>query len=648
MGICTRLTAWLFFIIFSTSLFSNPVSSEENSSAESKTNSPIEVSIHAETTSIQAGHPFWVLLKVDLQNDWHTYWKSPGDGEKGVKIDWDLPENFKVSKVLWPHPVLLDEGPQKFYGYKDAFSILAEITPPADAFPRNSAKIAATIHWLVCSGTECMPGLSSIKLQLPIQEIIPLINSEIKYAFKNTWDKTPQAEEQIDLALNLTETSGLIAMAEKTKDVKEVPVPAAHEFQGGFLLALLFAFVGGSLLNLMPCVLPVVSFKILSFVKMAGQNRYLILKHGLYFAAGVLVSFWLLAGLMLTLQSYGETIGWGFQLQKPLFVAILAAILFLFSLSMFGLFELGTGVASWAAQKADGSAQQTPPFLSSFFSGVLATAVATPCTGPLLGTAVGFAVTLSIPLAMIIFTFLGLGMAFPYVLLSAYPSLMRFLPKPGAWMVTFKEAMGFLMMASALWLVWVFGAQTSSMSLSLLLASFLFFAVSCWVYGKWSLPFKRKRVRRTSYLIALCFLLVGGFILVNAAESNEESLNKEELADDWEAFSLERLSELKAKGIPVFIDFTAKWCLTCQANHLVLGTQNVKQKMTKKGVIKMKADWTKNDPVITEELKKFGRNSVPLYVVYGNGGDPKILPQILTSNIVAEYVDELADSINYR
>jgi thiol:disulfide interchange protein DsbD len=421
----------------------------------------------------------------------------------------------------------------------------------------------------------------------------------------------------------------------------------APQFEGGFLLALVFAFAGGLLLNLMPCVFPVISFKALSFVKLAGENRSLVFKHGIAFSLGVLVSFWVLAGILLGMQAYGHSVGWGFQLQQPLFVAILASVILLFGLSMFGLFEMGAGFASKAGQaqvsnKASGLA-------SSFFSGILATAVATPCTGPFLGTAVGFAVTLPPFLAMIVFTTLGLGMAAPYLLLGACPGLLKFVPRPGKWMITFKEIMGFVMMATVLWLLWVFATQTDAFAVWQLLIGFFFMAIGCWIYGKWGTPANKKIVRTFSYVYAAAFLMLGGYFVLlpslNAAKDNELIALADNAGHEskWEPFSPQRVEELRKKGIPVFIDFTAKWCLICQANHLVLSVDSVEKKFDELGVVRMKADWTKSNPVITEELKKYGRNSVPLYLLYDGSSSVSaaILPQVLTPDIVLDHLSKI-------
>jgi len=450
--------------------------------------------------------------------------------------------------------------------------------------------------------------------------------------------------------LSASDAPELISMANEAK-LDEASVAAiSPEFEGGLGFALILAFVGGMILNLMPCVLPVISFKVLSFVKLAGEKRSLIFKHGLAFSIGVLISFWALAGVMLILQAYGRTVGWGFQLQEPIFVATLAAFILVFALSLFGVFEVGAIFASWAGTR---SQKKSEGISGSFFSGILATAVATPCTGPFLGSAIGFAVTLPAFYALMIFTTLGLGMAFPYLLLAAFPSLLRFLPKPGNWMITFKEIMGFIMLATVLWLMWVFAAQTNSLATIVLLVSFFFFSIGCWIYGRWGTPVKKRLTRLISYAFTLSTFVFASYILYSSsthwvvAYDEWDHVHPEgdhiTNAEVWEKFSPERIAELRSQGKPILVDFTAKWCLICQANHLVLSTNNVQGRLEELGVVKMKADWTKSDPVITEELRKFGRNGVPLYLLYGPDPSqpPEVLPQVLTPDIVIDYLDQL-------
>ena len=419
------------------------------------------------------------------------------------------------------------------------------------------------------------------------------------------------------------------------------------EYDMGLGLAIILAFVGGMILNLMPCVLPVISLKVLSFVKIAGETRSTTLRHGVAFSAGVISSFWVLAGMLLALQTYGHAVGWGFQLQEPLFVAILAAILLVFGLSLFGVFEFGHMFASWAGQKDIETKRQTHGLTGSFLNGVLATAVATPCTGPFLGTAIGFAVTLSPIYSMMVFTSLGLGMASPYLLLAAFPSLLRWLPKPGSWMVMFKQLMGFLILATILWLMWVFGAQTDNLGMFLLLAGLFVLSLACWVYGQWSHPVKPRRIRLAGGLSALAILLVGCYLVIISAELVPQKAVTTAFNNDvkqWHNFSKETIDKLRAEGKPVFVDFTAKWCVICQTNFVVLNLNDVAKKFDELGVYRFKADWTRPDPIITEELQKFGRSGVPLYLLYMPGSEtPIILPQVLTPDTVLSYLKEMPD-----
>jgi thiol:disulfide interchange protein DsbD len=428
-------------------------------------------------------------------------------------------------------------------------------------------------------------------------------------------------------------------------------VPGEFDFRGGVILAVALAFLGGMILNLMPCVLPVISFKVLGFIKLAGQNRAVIFNHGLAFCFGVLLSFWVLAGALLVLQSYGKAVGWGFQLQEPMFVMVLASLVFIFALSLFGVFEMGSSLIGMAGRAGANNSNRNE-LVSSFLSGILATAVATPCTGPFLGSAVGFAVTLPPMEAMAIFTAIGLGMSFPYMALAAFPSLLKYMPKPGAWMETFKQIMGFMMVATAIWLLWVFGAQTGSLAMALLLVAFLVFAVAAWIYGRWGSPVRSPRTRFIGQLVAAGLLGLGAYTAYVSATpwaeamggvAVEETAQSKAIASAWEEFSPERVAELRSKGTPVFIDFTAKWCLICQANHMVLVGEEVSKEFAARGVVRMKADWTKRDDIIAAELKKLGRNSVPLYVLYGTDAEeaPQILPQFLTKDNVTDALKQI-------
>ncbi len=435
------------------------------------------------------------------------------------------------------------------------------------------------------------------------------------------------------------------------REAASVGVAAERGAAGGMTLAwaLVLAFAGGLLLNLMPCVFPILSIKILGFARQSGERKEKIRAHGLVFGAGVVVSFWVLAGALLALRAAGSQIGWGFQLQSPLFVALMALLFFGIGLNLMGAFEVGSSLmrlGGRAEQSASGGG-----YGGSFLSGVLATVVGTPCTAPLMGAALGVALTRAAPEALLIFTALGLGMAAPYVLLSMTPRLLRRLPRPGRWMETLRQALAFPMFAAAVWLVWVFGRQVSTEGMALLLLALLAVALAGWILGRWQAHQITPRARLVTRSLAA--VAVGGAValaLLGAARepataaSASADVSEENAA--WQPFSTERVESLRAEGRPVFIDFTAAWCLTCQVNKRVaLSDGAVQQAFDEKGVVRLRADWTSRDPEITRALARHGRSGVPLYVLYpGDGSGAVLLPAILTQNIVLDALRPLPDA----
>ncbi len=411
---------------------------------------------------------------------------------------------------------------------------------------------------------------------------------------------------------------------------------------GELLLMFLFAFIGGAILNLMPCVLPVLSLKIMGFVKQAGEDRKKIFRHGAAFTFGVLVSFWVLAGLLLILRASGEFLGWGFQLQSVGFVTLLSIFLFLFGLSMFGVFEIGVSLSA-VGQNVSGKSS----YLGSFVSGVLATVVATPCTAPFMGSALGFALSQPAFRSILIFTFIGLGMATPYLVLTSSPALLKFVPKPGVWMETLKQFMGFLLMATVLWLLWVLSRQAGAQGVLILLASLLLVGAGAWVYGRWGTVSRARSTRTVAQLVAALTLVAGIFFALQNISTEAAHLNaigSHQSGIDWKAFSPELVTRLREEKKPVFIDFTAAWCLSCQVNERVtFSSEKVQDAFRKKGIVALKADWTNQDATIAKALAKFGRDSVPLYVLYlpGESAKPIILPELITPGIVLSALNKV-------
>ncbi len=407
--------------------------------------------------------------------------------------------------------------------------------------------------------------------------------------------------------------------------------PAPHQKKIPFWIALLLAFAGGALLNLMPCVLPVLSIKVLGFIKQ-GEEKYDRFFQAMLYLAGVVVSFWILAAGLLLLRRSGESVGWGFQLQSVPFVALLTVLFFLMALNLFGVFEIGLSLT-----RLGGVGNRKSKIFSSFMSGVLATVVATPCTAPFMSSALGYALTVGPAQSMLIFTSLALGMGIPYVLLSMFPKLLSFLPKPGPWMDTFKQSMGFLFLATVVWLLWVIERQGGP-ALSTLLGILFVIGMSLWSYGKFQLSAGWKA--KTWLVLSLLLLLGGlGASYLILAPPDVKSNSKGGIA--WEPYSLERVEAERKAGRPVFVDFTAAWCLTCQVNERVaFSSEAVIQMFKEKNIAAFKADWTSRDEKITTALNNLGRNGVPVYAYYKDGSQPNpvLLPEILTPGIVLDSI----------
>jgi thiol:disulfide interchange protein DsbD len=413
----------------------------------------------------------------------------------------------------------------------------------------------------------------------------------------------------------------------------------------GFWGALIGALVGGLILNLMPCVFPVLSLKLLSLMqhqREAGAAASRPLRaHGFAFAAGVVLSFLLLAGLLLALRAGGEQLGWGFQLQTPWVVAALAVLFVAIGLNLLGAFEFAFGgrlASSTVAQRL-----QSNTLAGSFWTGVLAVVVAAPCTAPFMGAALGYAVSQPAAVALLIFAMLGVGMAIPYLLLTIFPALLAQLPRPGAWMERFKQAMAFPMFATAVWLLWVLALQVDANGIGLVLTAVVLVGLAAWATG---LAQRGARGFRWVALLAAAVALYAVFAATRAplqaaavADSGAPASAAQRV---WEPWSAQRVAQLQAQGTPVFIDFTAAWCVTCQANkQLVLNRASVSQAFDAASVVTMRADWTRRDDDITRELARYNRNGVPLYVLIDRKGRAQVLPEVLTETLLSEALAQL-------
>jgi thiol:disulfide interchange protein len=411
----------------------------------------------------------------------------------------------------------------------------------------------------------------------------------------------------------------------------------------GIFTFLLFGFLGGFILNLMPCVLPVISLKIFGFIQQAGQSRQKILRSGIAFMMGIFAWFIALALVLIVLKSAGRDVTWGgFQFTNPYFVLALSVIVLVFALNLFGVFEISL---PQSVTRSLLSTSERRDLLGSFFQGVFATVLATPCTAPFLGTALGFAFTQSAAIILAMFVAVAAGMSAPYLLLSAQPAWLRFLPRPGPWMLHLKQFMGFLLLATLLFLLYVLGAQRGLEGAIWASCFLLVISVACWMKGAFALP-TASAMKRTIALLFMLLLLIGGgvYFIGDKFQSAKIAAAGTSLRGDWHPFTPERLQTELEQGRTVFVDFTAAWCLTCKFNEAnVLEAQDVREAFRRHGIVKLKADWTNGDPVITKLLQQFGRPGVPLYVLYpGRNEEPIVFPEVLTKSMILDKLETAA------
>ncbi|MEK6806947.1 MAG: thioredoxin family protein [Pseudomonadota bacterium] len=638
----------------------------------------IEAELVAENTALKPGENR-VALRLKPEAGWHTYWINPGDAGYATTLEWNLPTGFSASPMVWPHPELHTLGELTTYGYGAETLHRVVLTVPAGALPNQPVALEAKAKWLVCSEEVCIPGEAALKLTLPLSDA-PTPDPRWAAAFADAREKTPKDADALkaefslsgkqlllkveglsaadaaraqffptasnlvdhsarqhlafdDRTLRFTQDlstylpaavpqtiSGVLVVQDRDHStaysINAVPgeasppsSPAPGLASQGLPLILGFALLGGLILNLMPCVFPVLSLKALALVETREASRAENRAQALAYTAGVVISCAAVASVLIGLRAGGEAIGWGFQLQSPVFVGLMVYLLFALGLALSGVAEFGAGLMNLgdALTRSRGLA-------GSFFTGVLALVVASPCTAPFMGTALGFALTQSAPVALLIFSTLGLGLALPFLLLGFFPRLAGFLPKPGAWMLRFRQWMAFPLYLSAVWLLWVLMRQTGADAAALTLIGLVLIA--------FALTVKQNILKWVALAAALTLLWVA------AQKPTVES-------SDPQAWSPARVAELRAQGRTIFVDFTADWCLTCKVNErVVLHTEAVQAAFAKNKVAFLVADWTNPDEAIAQELSRFNRPGVPMYLVYVNGGEPKLLPQVLTPDIV--------------
>jgi thiol:disulfide interchange protein DsbD len=669
----------------------------------------VRAELLADTTAIVPGKSFTVGLLLRMAPAWHTYWKFSGDAGLPTELKWKLPPGWKIGDIQWPIPLkTIDPGDIQTYGYENEVLLMQEITPPSK-LDDLSAKPSTEANWLVCEkicipgGATLQLDLpvastsqpantdvfaryrrllpqnvpasnvgradwsrvgSDLRLKIPSEtlakypavDFFPLPEQETivghpavqsrnnnEIVFRIPLESAPK---------DLSSVSGLVVFAHQPNgddraawQITSTPAVSASPSAParGIFTFLLFGFLGGLILNLMPCVLPVISLKIFGFVQQAGQSRQKIFRSGIAFTFGIFAWFIALAVLLIALKGAGRDVTWGgFQFTNPYFVLTLSVIVLVFALNLFGVFEVSL---PQSVTRNLLSTSERKDLLGSFFQGVFATVLATPCTAPFLGTALGFAFTQSAVIILAMFIAIAAGMSAPYLLLSAQPAWLRFLPRPGPWMVHVKQFMGFLLLATLLFLLYVLGAQRGLEGAIWASCFLLVISVACWMKGAFVVP-SASAVKRIVVLLLMLLLVIGSgvYFIGDKFQSAKIASADSQIRGDWQPFTPERLQTELEHGRTVFVDFTAAWCLTCKFNEAsVLEARDVREAFQRHGIVKLKADWTNGDPVITKLLQQFGRPGVPLYVLYpAKNEEPIVFPEVLTKGMVLEKLETVA------
>ena len=621
------------------------------------------------------GSTVWVAIRQVIAPGWHTYWRNSGDSGLATSVTWILPKGVTAGEPQWPTPERFTTGPIVNYGYKDEATLLIPLTIGRDATIGDAA-VRASVFLLECAQM-CIPEQATLDQDL--HKASPAIFARARAALPRLFGGSARVAmytKTIELTLTDPILSGVKSrairfypatrhavdydaepdanlngdaltwklerptrsMPFRTFDgvldipgigafaVSAIPTgvspmavsPTQHAEGVTLVEAALLAFLGGLILNLMPCVLPILSMKALALAQSGGHSRAMR-RDGAFYFGGVLAMFAAIAGTLLLLKAGGAALGWGFQLQSPLVVFALALLMMTIGLNLLGVFEVPLSLAGVGNDLTRAKGGQ-----GAFFTGALAVLVASPCTAPFMGTALGYALTQSTASAVIVFLALGTGFALPFTALAFTPALVRLVPRPGPWMVRFKEFLAFPMFATAIWLVWVLNQQVGAAGLAVAFALRVFSAASLGlVFLLWLLPLIGPRVRWIAGLAG-----VAGF----AALSLQIRTTPADSA--WAPWSAETVAAAREAGKPVFVDFSAAWCVTCLVNERVaLDDARVVSRLRQNGVVTLKADWTNRSPTITAELNKFSRGGVPLYVFYPPN---VVLPQILTPTLVLD------------
>lgn len=695
-----RLTSFGRRTLGALAFFFMGLASATTSVTDTAATAHVRIRLLAAADAVHPGERILFGVEQTLEPEWHTYWINPGETGVPTRIAWDLPAGARAGAIAWPVPDRFRTGPVTSYGYAGRATLLSTLTVPQDARPGTSFPVRARVSWLVCKDVcipqQAEVGLALPVLAVgmpsgagalalgPAHAALPAAAPGSVHAetdgkavaltvsgtgvrsadLDDAWfyddargriaPGAPQAAsiagDRLVLRLRTGERSGARlsgVLVVKTRTASRgyaidtvlaastapiaLPEDAAPGADASLPLVLLLALLGGLVLNLMPCVFPVLSIKALSLLGHARDDPRTARLHGIAYTLGVLASFALLGVALILLKAGGAQAGWGFQFQSPVFVLATAYLMCAVGLNLSGVFEVGgalAGVGDSLASRAG--------YAGSFFTGVLATVVATPCTAPFMGGAVAYALAQPPAVLLAVFQSMGLGLALPYLLLSARPVLQRHLPRPGPWMVRVRQAFAFPMYGAAVWLVWVLARQSGVDAGAAALGGMVALAFAAWLYGATRFASASMRVAGGvgAALVVVAALAVGhaGIQRGQPAAATDAT---------WTPYSAERLQALRASGKPVFVNLTASWCITCLVNERVaLYDGAVGVAFRKAGITYLKGDWTSQDERITALLTQFGRSGVPLYIFYPAGMDarPVVLPQLLTPGIVLDAI----------
>lgn len=664
--------------------------------AQSNNSPMVQATLLSSRQAAAPGESFSMALRQDITPGWHTYWRNPGDSGEQTRLVWQLPEDWNVSAIAWPAPQAIAMPPLVNYGFSGTVILPVTVSVPDNAIPGTVIPIKVRAVWLVCKDV-CIPESADLVYSLTIDEnsiedvsgagliaetkaklprtfnaplslslnnqdlfldvsalqssnsktvyFFPYDNALIDHAAPQLLNDTTlnlkasgairgllaNPPGQVEGLLRITTTSGettdkliqasfTIAAAPTTTEVsphQPVVTPSGLTLS----MALVFALLGGLILNLMPCVFPVLSLKALSFASAHDKDLPAIRREAVAFVMGVQVSLMALAALLLGLKASGMAVGWGFQLQFIPFVAAMTVLFYLIALNLLGIIY----ISGSKLQNIGQALTHRTGVRGAFFTGALAVLVATPCTAPFMGAAMGMAFAQPGITTVLIFMALGFGLALPFALLALRPSWARCLPRPGKWMETFRQALAFPMLAAMAWLFWVATRQGGATVALWLLTLLIIIAFLAWL---------RRHGVRTIFLVLVGTVVTLGVLSVLGRHHVAKSITPH--IDTW---SPEAVQKARQQGHPVFVNFTADWCVTCLVNErTTLSSSSVQEAFTKRGVVVLTADWTNQDEAIADELARFGRIGVPLYLLYPPGviGEPQVLPQLLTPTTVLD------------